>query len=71
MCDVVWKLGDFDHTRRSGNTKEEIGADTLFSALSFEPKRGAEAFRRDTPGAIIRFFDPGHFALETYRRLGQ
>jgi len=28
--------------------------------------RGAEAFRRDIPGAIVRFFDTGHFALETH-----
>ncbi len=28
--------------------------------------RGAEAFRRDIPGATIRFFDTGHFALETH-----
>src|ERR1700726_727504 len=27
---------------------------------------GAEAFRRDIPGAEVRFFDPGHFALETH-----
>lgn len=27
---------------------------------------GAEAFKRDIPGAIIRFFDTGHFALETH-----
>jgi pimeloyl-ACP methyl ester carboxylesterase len=27
---------------------------------------GAEAFRRDIPGANIRFFDTGHFALETH-----
>jgi pimeloyl-ACP methyl ester carboxylesterase len=27
---------------------------------------GAEAFRRDIPEAIIRFFDTGHFALETH-----
>ena len=30
--------------------------------------RGAEAFRRDIPGAIIRFFDTGHFALETHAK---
>ena len=29
MCDVVWKLGDVDHVRRSRNAKEEIGADKL------------------------------------------
>jgi pimeloyl-ACP methyl ester carboxylesterase len=29
---------------------------------------GAEAFRRDIPGAIVRFFDTGHFALETHAR---
>ncbi len=34
MCDVVWKLGDVDHARRSRNTQEEIGADTLFWVLS-------------------------------------
>jgi pimeloyl-ACP methyl ester carboxylesterase len=28
--------------------------------------RGAEAFRRDIPGAVVRFFDTGHFALETH-----
>jgi pimeloyl-ACP methyl ester carboxylesterase len=27
---------------------------------------GAEAFRRDLPNADIRFFDTGHFALETH-----
>ena len=27
---------------------------------------GAEAFRRDIPGAQVRFFDTGHFALETH-----
>ena len=27
---------------------------------------GAEAFARDVPGADIRFFDTGHFALETH-----
>lgn len=27
---------------------------------------GAEAFRRDLPAADIRFFDTGHFALETH-----
>jgi pimeloyl-ACP methyl ester carboxylesterase len=26
---------------------------------------GAEAFRRDIPGAMVHFFDTGHFALET------
>ncbi|HEX4367353.1 MAG TPA: alpha/beta hydrolase [Rhodopila sp.] len=29
---------------------------------------GAEAFRRDMPGADVRFFDTGHFALETHAR---
>jgi pimeloyl-ACP methyl ester carboxylesterase len=28
--------------------------------------QGAEAFKRDIPGAVIRFFDTGHFALETH-----
>jgi pimeloyl-ACP methyl ester carboxylesterase len=27
---------------------------------------GAEAFKRDIPSAEIRFFDTGHFALETH-----
>lgn len=27
---------------------------------------GAEAFKRDMPDAVIRFFDTGHFALETH-----
>jgi pimeloyl-ACP methyl ester carboxylesterase len=27
---------------------------------------GAEAFRRDIPDALVRFFDTGHFALETH-----
>ena len=27
---------------------------------------GAEAFKRDIPGAIVRFLDTGHFALETH-----
>src|SRR6266446_6012403 len=29
---------------------------------------GAEAFRRDIPGAMVHFFDTGHFALETHSR---
>ncbi|MHB1559156.1 MAG: alpha/beta fold hydrolase [Isosphaeraceae bacterium] len=29
---------------------------------------GAEAFRRDIPGADVRFLDTGHFALETHAR---
>jgi pimeloyl-ACP methyl ester carboxylesterase len=28
--------------------------------------RGAEAFKRDNPNAEIRFYDTGHFALETH-----
>ncbi|MGH6847755.1 MAG: alpha/beta fold hydrolase [Methylocella sp.] len=28
--------------------------------------RGAEAFKRDIPGAVVRFFDTGHFALEPH-----
>ncbi|RKR31739.1 LOW QUALITY PROTEIN: pimeloyl-ACP methyl ester carboxylesterase [Paraburkholderia sp. BL17N1] len=27
---------------------------------------GAEAFKRDIPGTVVRFFDTGHFALETH-----
>lgn len=27
---------------------------------------GAEAFKRDLPQAVVRFFDTGHFALETH-----
>lgn len=27
---------------------------------------GAEAFKRDNPNAVVRFFDTGHFALETH-----
>ena len=27
---------------------------------------GAEAFKRDNPGAVVKFFDTGHFALETH-----
>jgi pimeloyl-ACP methyl ester carboxylesterase len=29
---------------------------------------GAEAFKRDIPDATVRFFDTGHFALETHAR---
>jgi pimeloyl-ACP methyl ester carboxylesterase len=29
---------------------------------------GAEAFKRDIPNAEVRFFDTGHFALETHHR---
>jgi len=29
---------------------------------------GAEAFKRDIPGAVVRFFETGHFALETHVR---
>jgi len=27
---------------------------------------GADAFKRDIPGAVVRLFDTGHFALETH-----
>jgi pimeloyl-ACP methyl ester carboxylesterase len=27
---------------------------------------GADAFKRDIPGAVVRFYDTGHFALETH-----
>jgi len=33
MSDVVWKLSDVEHTRRSRNTQEESRADTLFAFL--------------------------------------
>jgi pimeloyl-ACP methyl ester carboxylesterase len=29
---------------------------------------GGEAFKRDNPRAVVRFFDTGHFALETHAR---
>jgi len=29
---------------------------------------GADAFKRDNPNAEVRFFDTGHFALETHHR---
>jgi hypothetical protein len=29
---------------------------------------GAEAFRRDIPGAMIHFFEMGHFALKTHAK---
>jgi pimeloyl-ACP methyl ester carboxylesterase len=29
---------------------------------------GAEAFKRDNPNAEVRFYDTGHFALETHQR---
>jgi len=29
---------------------------------------GADAFKRDIPSAVVRFFDTGHFALETHAR---
>jgi pimeloyl-ACP methyl ester carboxylesterase len=29
---------------------------------------GAEAFKRDMPGSVVRFLDTGHFALETHAR---
>jgi pimeloyl-ACP methyl ester carboxylesterase len=33
---------------------------------------GAEAFKRDLPNAIVKFFDAGHFALETHvNEIGQ
>jgi pimeloyl-ACP methyl ester carboxylesterase len=28
--------------------------------------QGAEAFKRDIPDAVVRFFETGHFALETH-----
>jgi hypothetical protein len=35
------------------------------NGLFFLPP-GAEAFKRDIPAAVVRFFDTGHFALETH-----
>jgi pimeloyl-ACP methyl ester carboxylesterase len=33
---------------------------------------GAEGFKRDIPGAIVKFYDTGHFALETHcEEIGQ
>src|SRR6202021_2554994 len=33
---------------------------------------GADAFKRDIPAADVRFYDTGHFALETHaREIGQ
>jgi hypothetical protein len=29
---------------------------------------GAEAFKRDNPNAEVRFYDTGHFALETHHQ---
>jgi len=29
---------------------------------------GAEAFKRDIPSAEVRFYDTGHFALETHHQ---
>jgi pimeloyl-ACP methyl ester carboxylesterase len=29
---------------------------------------GAEAFKRDNPGAEVHFYDTGHFALETHHQ---
>jgi pimeloyl-ACP methyl ester carboxylesterase len=29
---------------------------------------GAEAFKRDNPSADVRFYDAGHFALETHHQ---
>jgi pyruvate/2-oxoglutarate dehydrogenase complex dihydrolipoamide dehydrogenase (E3) component len=41
------------------------GYSGLELAQAFLPP-GAEAFKRDIPGAVVRFFDTGHFALETH-----
>ena len=38
----------------------------LGQARSVLPAPGAEAFTRDLPDAVVRFFDTGHCALETY-----
>jgi hypothetical protein len=29
---------------------------------------GAEAFKRDNPSTEVRFYDTGHFALETHHQ---
>jgi hypothetical protein len=29
MCDVLWKLHDVDHVRRSRSTQEQVGTDNL------------------------------------------
>jgi pimeloyl-ACP methyl ester carboxylesterase len=33
---------------------------------------GAEGFKKDDPNAIVKFYDTGHFALETHsKEIGQ
>ena len=46
-------------------TVDQVNAGTSTPVTVFLPS-GAEAFKRDIPGTVVRFFDTGHFALETH-----
>jgi hypothetical protein len=47
------------------NVGQEVVQARVGGARLFLPQ-GAEAFKRDIPNAVVRFFDTGHFALETH-----
>jgi pimeloyl-ACP methyl ester carboxylesterase len=51
--------------RRPGGVADRQSREFVGNDPFFLP-RGAEAFRRDIPSAMIHFFDTGHFALETH-----
>ena len=60
-------------TSRSTRPSRRISAPTSRRFLAVWGKNdpfflppGAEAFKRDIPDAVVRFFDTGHFALETH-----
>jgi hypothetical protein len=48
-----------------GDYKSNVALYPAFQRYFFLPP-GAEAFKRDIPNATVRFFDTGHFALETH-----
>ena len=50
------------HSEITSRRSWQYGARTIRSSC----RAGAEAFKRDNPNAIVRFFDTGHFALETH-----
>jgi PAS domain S-box-containing protein len=48
------------------NFEEIIGQSPALTAVLENVRRVAEVFKRDVPDAVVRFFDTGHFALETH-----
>jgi pimeloyl-ACP methyl ester carboxylesterase len=66
---VAAEADDADVTRtRSRRRRATANTDDESADCAPFLPAGAEAFKRDIPNAVVRFFDTGHFALETHAR---